>query len=98
MWSSRSQVMCASPVAQLRYQSCVCSVGLDYSVAVLSITERNCIFLASCHAAPVVCVRWRPLEDFLLVGCSDGKVFVWQMETGGRGCEDGWGRVTIGCW
>ena len=70
--------LCAQP----RYQSCICSVGMDYSVAILSITERNCIFLASCHDAPVTAVKWRPTEDFLVVGCSDGKVFVWQLETG----------------
>lgn len=27
-------------------------------------------------------IKWRPLDDFLIVGCSDGTVYVWQMETG----------------
>ena len=83
-WSQITGLMCFCCM-QPRYQSCICSVALDYSVAILSIAERNCVFLASCHAAPVECVRWRPLEDFLIVGCSDGNVFVWQLETGGRG-------------
>ena len=28
------------------------------------------------------CIRWRPLDDFMVVSCSDGTVYVWQMETG----------------
>lgn len=27
-------------------------------------------------------IKWRPLDDFLIVACSDGTVYVWQMETG----------------
>ena len=38
--------------------------------------------LASRHIFPVVSVKWRPLDDFLLVKCSDGPVYIWQMETG----------------
>ena len=38
--------------------------------------------LASRHIFPVVSVKWRPLDDFLLVKCSDGSVYIWQMETG----------------
>lgn len=34
------------------------------------------------HLFPVVNIKWRPLDDFLIVGCSDGTVYVWQMETG----------------
>lgn len=30
----------------------------------------------------MVSIKWRPLDDFLIVGCSDGTVYVWQMETG----------------
>lgn len=34
------------------------------------------------HLFPVVSIKWRPLDDFLIIGCSDGTVYVWQMETG----------------
>jgi len=34
------------------------------------------------HLFPVVSIKWRPLDDFIVVGCSDGSVYVWQMETG----------------
>ncbi len=54
----------------------------DNSVALLSLKERRCVMLASRHLFPVVTIKWRPLDDFLIVGCSDGTTYVWQMETG----------------
>ncbi|XP_037046660.1 WD repeat-containing protein 7 isoform X3 [Bradysia coprophila] len=65
-----------------RIQKCICSVASDHSVTLLSLTERKCVTLASRHLFPVVNIKWRPLDDFLIVGCSDGSVYVWQMETG----------------
>lgn len=67
---------------QPRIQKCVCSVASDHSVTLLSLAERKCVVLASRHLFPVVTIKWRPLDDFMIVGCSDGAVYVWQMETG----------------
>lgn len=41
--------------------------------------------MAACHSAPVKSVRWRLDEDFLLVSCTDGRLYVWQIETGNHG-------------
>lgn len=38
--------------------------------------------LAGRHLFPVQTIKWRPLDDFMVVSCSDGTVYVWQMETG----------------
>ncbi|PNF24264.1 WD repeat-containing protein 7, partial [Cryptotermes secundus] len=65
-----------------RIQKCVCSIASDHSVTLLGLTERKCVVLASRHLFPVVTIKWRPLDDFMIVGCSDGTVYVWQMETG----------------
>lgn len=54
----------------------------DHSVTLLSLTERKCVCLASRHLFPVTTIKWRPLDDFMIIGCSDGTVYVWQMETG----------------
>lgn len=54
----------------------------DHSVTLLSLRERRCVMLASRHLFPVVTIKWRPLDDFLIVGCSDGTTYIWQMETG----------------
>lgn len=71
-----------SPFLQPRIQKCICSVASDHSVTLLSLSEKKCVTLASRHLFPVVSIKWRPLDDFLIVGCSDGTVYVWQMETG----------------
>nr|XP_008195733.1 PREDICTED: WD repeat-containing protein 7 isoform X2 [Tribolium castaneum] len=65
-----------------RIQKCICSVASDHSVTLLSLTERKCVCLASRHLFPVTTIKWRPLDDFMIIGCSDGTVYVWQMETG----------------
>ena len=65
-----------------RIQQCICSVASDHSVTLLSLKEKRCVMLASRHVFPVQTIKWRPLDDFLLVGCSDGTTYVWQMETG----------------
>lgn len=68
--------------SQPRILKCICSVASDHSVTLLSLQERKCVTLASRHLFPVVSIKWRPLDDFLIVGCSDGTIYVWQMETG----------------
>uniref|UniRef100_A0A8C6WXW2 WD repeat domain 7 n=1 Tax=Neogobius melanostomus TaxID=47308 RepID=A0A8C6WXW2_9GOBI len=65
-----------------RVQHCVCSVASDHSVGLLSLKERKCIMLASRHLFPIQVIKWRPADDYLVVGCSDGSVYVWQMDTG----------------
>ena len=54
----------------------------DHSVSLLGIRERKTLLLASRHTFPVETVRWRAKDDFMVVGCADGTVYVWQMETG----------------
>lgn len=51
-------------------------------MTLLSLTEVKCVCLASRHLFPVTSIKWRPLDDFMIIGCSDGTVYVWQMETG----------------
>nr|XP_023030249.1 WD repeat-containing protein 7 isoform X5 [Leptinotarsa decemlineata] len=65
-----------------RIQKCICSVASDHSVTLLSLAERKCVCLASRHLFPVTTIKWRPNDDFMIIGCSDGTVYVWQMETG----------------
>lgn len=77
-----TQLMVPPENCSPRIQKCICSVASDHSVTLLSLQERKCVTLASRHLFPVVTIKWRPLDDFLVVGCSDGTVYVWQMETG----------------
>jgi len=70
------------PGVSTRVGHCVCGVASDHSVTLLSLKERRCVMLASRQIFPVTTIKWKPLDDFLLVGCSDGSVYIWQMETG----------------
>ena len=58
-----------------RIGHCICGVASDHSVTLLSLKERRCIMLASRQIFPVTSIKWKPLDDFLLVGCSDGSVW-----------------------
>ncbi|KAG8131228.1 putative WD repeat-containing protein [Naja naja] len=55
-----------------RVQHCVCSVASDHSVGLLSLREKKCIMLASRHLFPIQNIKWRPSDDYLIVGCTDG--------------------------
>ncbi|XP_075211701.1 WD repeat-containing protein Rbcn-3B isoform X3 [Lycorma delicatula] len=77
-----TQLLVPPNTCSTRVGKCICSVASDHSVTLLSLTERKCVVLASRHLFPVVTIKWRPLDDFMIVGCSDGTVYVWQMETG----------------
>lgn len=70
------------PGVSNRVGHCICGVASDHSVTLLSLKERRCVMLASRQIFPVTSIKWKPLDDFLLVGCSDGSVYIWQMETG----------------
>uniref|UniRef100_A0A8C0GKQ4 WD repeat-containing protein 7 n=1 Tax=Chelonoidis abingdonii TaxID=106734 RepID=A0A8C0GKQ4_CHEAB len=65
-----------------RVQHCICSVASDHSVGLLSLREKKCIMLGSRHLFPIQVIKWRPSDDYLVVGCVDGSVYVWQMDTG----------------
>lgn len=77
-----TQLLCPPNNCNSRILPCVCSVASDHSVTLLSLRERKCIMLAGRHLFPVQTIKWRPLDDFMVVSCSDGTVYVWQMETG----------------
>ncbi|XP_069838738.1 WD repeat-containing protein 72 [Dendropsophus ebraccatus] len=58
---------------------CICS---DNSVALLNLQERVCFFHARKHLFPVKSLKWHPVEEVLVVGCEDGSVYVWEIESG----------------
>ncbi|KAM7337306.1 hypothetical protein ACRRTK_003425 [Alexandromys fortis] len=57
---------------------CVCG---DHSVALLQLEGRQCLLRARKHLFPVRTVRWHPVENFLIVGCADDSVYIWEIET-----------------
>lgn len=70
------------PMLNIKVQYCICSIASDHSVALFSLKERKIVLLANRQSYPVVGLRWRINDDFLLIKCSDGSLYVWQIETG----------------
>ncbi|XP_024423683.2 WD repeat-containing protein 72 isoform X1 [Desmodus rotundus] len=58
---------------------CVCG---DHSVALLHLEEKRFLFCARKHLFPVRIIKWHPVENFLIVGCADDSVYIWEIETG----------------
>ncbi|CAG7815558.1 unnamed protein product [Allacma fusca] len=77
-----TQILVPPNETSARMQQAICSVSSDHSAALLSLRENKCVLLASRHLFPIISIKFRPLDDFLIIGCSDGTVYVWQMETG----------------
>ncbi|CAF3665666.1 unnamed protein product [Rotaria sp. Silwood1] len=70
------------PMLNIKVQYCVCAIANDHSVSLISLRERKLILLANRQLYPVVGLRWRINDEFLLIKCSDGSLFIWQIETG----------------
>lgn len=65
-----------------QWRNCVCAVASDHSVALYDVEKRQCALLVAGHAFPIRRLLWRPAEDFLVVSCVNGSIYVWQLSTG----------------
>ena len=70
------------PPQSARLRDIFCTVSEDHCVGLYSLEQLRCIHLVGGHAFPVRTVRWRVADEFLIVGCTDGTVYVWQLDTG----------------
>ncbi|CAJ0578746.1 unnamed protein product, partial [Mesorhabditis spiculigera] len=60
---------------------CIAAVSSDNTVALLNIRDMKCSLLASRHPFKILDLKWRPLDDYMLVRLEDSSVYVWQIET-----------------
>ncbi|XP_058150211.1 WD repeat-containing protein 72 [Dasypus novemcinctus] len=67
---------------KLRGDQIICCVCSDHSVALLHLEGKSCLLRARKHLFPVRTIKWRPVENFLIVGCADDSVYIWEIETG----------------
>nr|CDJ83842.1 WD40 repeat domain containing protein [Haemonchus contortus] len=68
------------PNTTKQVNKCICAIAADHSVSLLNIRDMKCVLLASRHPYPVNLIKWRPLDDYMLVRLDDGSVFVWEMD------------------
>jgi len=67
---------------RVKLAECWCSVGEDRSVILYSIRTMEVIHVFGGHSSSVLAVYFKPEMDYLLVRCSDGALYVWQLGTG----------------
>ncbi|ELW48505.1 WD repeat-containing protein 72 [Tupaia chinensis] len=67
---------------RLRGDQVVCCVCSDHSVTLLHLEAKRCLLRARKHLFPVRMIKWHPVENFLIVGCADDSVYIWEIETG----------------
>ncbi|XP_008267203.3 WD repeat-containing protein 72 isoform X1 [Oryctolagus cuniculus] len=67
---------------KLRGDQIICCVCSDHSVALLHLEGKRCLLHARKHLFPVRMIKWHPVENFLIVGCADDSVYIWEIETG----------------
>ncbi|XP_007933491.1 WD repeat-containing protein 72 [Orycteropus afer afer] len=67
---------------RLRGDQIICCVCSDRSVALLHLEGKCCLLRAQKHLFPVRMIKWHPVENFLIVGCADDSVYIWEIETG----------------
>jgi len=65
-----------------RLQTSICCIASDHSVSILNLSEKKCSLLASRHLFPCTVIKWRPVDDSMVVGCIDGSAYIWRLETG----------------
>ncbi|EPY82697.1 WD repeat-containing protein 7-like protein [Camelus ferus] len=54
----------------------------DGSIIIVPATQTAIVQLLQGEHMLRRVIKWRPSDDYLVVGCSDGSVYVWQMDTG----------------
>ncbi|XP_074150648.1 WD repeat-containing protein 72 [Sminthopsis crassicaudata] len=83
LWAGPVTSLLMSPeIFTLKDHHVVCCVCSDRSVALLHLEEKMCLFKAQKHLSPVTTIKWHPEENFLIVGCADDSIYIWEIETG----------------
>ncbi|XP_027696635.1 WD repeat-containing protein 72 isoform X1 [Vombatus ursinus] len=83
LWAGPVTSLLMSPeIFTLKDHHVVCCVCSDHSVILLHLEEKTCVLKAQKHLSPVTTIKWHPVENFLIVGCADDSVYIWEIETG----------------
>ncbi|XP_042332002.1 WD repeat-containing protein 72 isoform X3 [Sceloporus undulatus] len=77
-----TDMLLSSENYQFKSHRLVCCLCGDHSVVLLHIQARRCLLEARKHLFPVKTLRWHPVENLLVVGCENGSIYIWDIETG----------------
>ncbi|XP_074090747.1 WD repeat-containing protein 72 [Macrotis lagotis] len=83
LWAGPVTNLLMSPeIFSLKDHHIVCCLCNDHSVILLHLEEKTCLLKAQKHLSPVTTIKWHPVENFLIVGCEDDSIYIWEIETG----------------
>eukprot|EP01103_Thecamoeba_quadrilineata_P000587 TRINITY_DN1050_c0_g1_i2.p1 TRINITY_DN1050_c0_g1~~TRINITY_DN1050_c0_g1_i2.p1 ORF type:complete len:964 (+),score=176.67 TRINITY_DN1050_c0_g1_i2:798-3689(+) len=78
----KPQIPPSTPPPAPEDRGTIFSIGEDRSVALISLQSMNCRRLFTGHTAPITSLRIRQDQDYLLIGCSDESVTIWELSSG----------------
>eukprot|EP00045_Choanoeca_perplexa_P016001 m.209438 g.209438 ORF g.209438 m.209438 type:complete len:1171 (+) comp17141_c0_seq1:28-3540(+) len=64
-----------------KWRNCICAVNTDNSVCLYDIDKGLCALRVAGHAHPIARVKWLPEDDFMVVECDNGAIYIWQLSS-----------------
>ncbi|KAH7511527.1 hypothetical protein FEM48_ZijujUnG0005900 [Ziziphus jujuba var. spinosa] len=58
----------------------------DWTARMWSVSRGTCDAVLACHAGPIMCVEYSPLDNGIITGSTDGLLRFWENEEGGIRC------------
>lgn len=58
----------------------------DWTARIWSVSRGTCDAVLACHAGPILCVEYSPLDKGIITGSTDGLVRFWENDEGGIKC------------
>lgn len=58
----------------------------DWTARTWSVSRGTCDAVLACHAGPILCVEYSPLDKGIITGSTDGLLRFWENEEGGIRC------------
>ncbi|EGD83413.1 hypothetical protein PTSG_12116 [Salpingoeca rosetta] len=64
------------------WRQCIFTAATDHSIAIYNLLHMTCVLRFAGHAFPVQSIYWLPPEESMVVSCTNGAAYIWQLETG----------------
>ena len=69
------------------YRNSIMSIGADRCVAVFDLDKLECQHWLPGHYSPIVDVRWKVEQGYVMVSCLDSTLFVWELASNTLVCK-----------
>ena len=69
------------------YRNSIMSIGADRCVAIFDLDRLECQHWLPGHYSPIVDVRWKVEQGYVMVSCLDSTLFVWELASNTLVCK-----------